>query len=251
MTEHLTAPAVVAEVRECLEAGRRLSVIRLGDGESRLMGWPEFTPLALVGLQLQYWFGHSSFSAAQVSSLAEDLRMAIRQADIIGIPSERHNETSEGWANVERYLEYYELVAPGARFTGCDLHRQLWEDGLLEDLLAGLRRVHIVTCRSVGWQLSKRFGLDVAWWPVPEEGATGKRATNHYPEVYDRIGRELRIESMSGQLVLIGAGVLGKIYAGWVGQAGGVALDIGSVFDGWAGVVSRSHLAQWQEVYAL
>ena len=39
--------------------------------------------------------------------------------------------------------------------------------------------------------------------------------------------------------MLVGAGALGKAYCEAVRQQGGVAVDIGSGFDGWAGVMSR------------
>ena len=40
----------------------------------------------------------------------------------------------------------------------------------------------------------------------------------------------------------ISAGMLAKIYCGVIRAAGGVAVDIGSVADTWAGVRSRWHM---------
>jgi len=49
-----------------------------------------------------------------------------------------------------------------------------------------------------------------------------------------------RIEGLGpGDLVLVGAGVLGKAYVAGAARRGAVAIDMGSVFDGWAGIISR------------
>ena len=76
---------------------------------------------------------------------------------------------------------------------------------------------------------------------IPEEGHTGRMATKHFPNTYDQLLEELKHNAI-GELVLVGAGVLGKAYCAWVRRAGGVALDIGSLFDGFAGVGSRTYL---------
>jgi hypothetical protein len=42
-----------------------------------------------------------------------------------------------------------------------------------------------------------------------------------------------------GACYLIGAGLLGKIYADRIRQLGGIAIDIGALVDGWVGINSR------------
>lgn len=43
-----------------------------------------------------------------------------------------------------------------------------------------------------------------------------------------------------GDIFLIGGGPLGKVYYQKVKELGGIALDVGSTFDAWAGVATRS-----------
>jgi hypothetical protein len=43
----------------------------------------------------------------------------------------------------------------------------------------------------------------------------------------------------NNSLCLVGAGVVGKIYNIWFKRRGGVSLDIGSIFDLWAGRKTR------------
>lgn len=251
MVTRLTPREVASMVREYVEAGEPLSVIRLGDGESRLMGWPEFTPAKVLHQSLYYWFGRADFADEDLTRMAKELRHAIRQADVIGIPQANQIRMSDGWANVMRYIEHYDLTGDDAQFCDASLHRNLQEQGLYENIMLGLGcEVYAITCRDVGDALSWRFDVPIIHVPIPEEGNTGRRPTSHWPKRYNEL-RQYLAHPMKGKLVLIGAGVLGKIYAGWIKKSGGVALDVGSVFDGWAGVTSRSYISQQPKVYAL
>ena len=44
------------------------------------------------------------------------------------------------------------------------------------------------------------------------------------------------------RLVLVGAGLLGKLLVSEARARGGIALDIGSIFDHWLGFRTRSYL---------
>ena len=56
-------------------------------------------------------------------------------------------------------------------------------------------------------------------------------------EVVDMMGEQLR-----HKLVLVGAGYPGKWLVAVARERGGVALDLGSVFDYWLGLPTRSYL---------
>ena len=43
----------------------------------------------------------------------------------------------------------------------------------------------------------------------------------------------------SGKICLVGAGIVGKKYVALFKERGGIALDIGAVFDMWAGKLTR------------
>jgi len=44
-----------------------------------------------------------------------------------------------------------------------------------------------------------------------------------------------------GRLVLVGAGYAGKVIVGEAKRRGGIALDLGSIFDHWMGAHTRSY----------
>jgi hypothetical protein len=47
---------------------------------------------------------------------------------------------------------------------------------------------------------------------------------------------------IDGNICLVGAGFIGKIYVNWFKERGGVAMDIGAVMDLWAGKATRGPL---------
>jgi hypothetical protein len=56
---------------------------------------------------------------------------------------------------------------------------------------------------------------------------------------YREIAAEVRAHSEPGTLVLVGAGIVGKIFIGEAKRAGAVALDVGSLLDYMAGYPTR------------
>lgn len=247
----LTTDEVADLVYRHLQERQPLSAIRIGDGESRLMGFPEHTSRRDLDLSLRFWFGRNDFTDAQLVRLARELRDACTQADIVGVPTKSQAQKAEGWANVEKYLHHYDLLSNGTCFADCNLHWHLLEAGAYDDLLHAAERVHLVTCRSLAQAMMYAFHLGQApvWHPLPEEANTGQLPTMHFPWRYESMRGELDRAARLGRLFLVGAGALGKIYCAWIRDAGGVALDVGSVFDAWAGVPSRSGMRKDPKSY--
>jgi hypothetical protein len=90
---------------------------------------------------------------------------------------------------------------------------------------------------------SKRLGRKpLRFIDIPIEGwhrhKTSKAGVLHFPEVYDEVISSLG-KCSGGTLVLVGAGVFGKMYCLAAKRAGAVSLDLGSAFDVLAGVKTR------------
>jgi hypothetical protein len=71
----------------------------------------------------------------------------------------------------------------------------------------------------------------------------------HYPARFCEL-RETLTVPFPGAVFLVGAGALGKIYCHWIQQRGGIALDIGSICDAWAGVGRLRKPCHSLDVYA-
>ena len=100
--------------------------------------------------------------------------------------------------------------------------------------------------------LRELFGVaEVRWYGVQGElRDTGEILTPHFPDGFEELRETLHVP-YPGALFLVGAGVFGKIYCHWIKQRGGVAVDIGSIFDSWAGEGRVGHPVRSLDEYRL
>jgi hypothetical protein len=228
-------------------AGTPTSLIRLGDGEFSWLGYRSIALWEQTATSLNVWFGRDNFEPVLLEETADRLRLAVRRATVIGLPRPSRQMRDPFCGYVRDLFDLYELTTPGQLFTDCGVHR-FWQMLLAyRDLLAGLPFLGLVSSRDIGDQIRATFGIDdLVLYPVPSErGMLGafENLGPHYPERFQQICDEL-VVPFRGAVFLIGAGALGKIYADIVFQRGGIALDVGSVLDGWATKASRGFLKQ-------
>jgi tetratricopeptide (TPR) repeat protein len=255
------AETIAAAARE----RRPLSVIRLGDGEGAMLGYREpYRPFQHDdrAATLGTWWGLDGEELPALP-LAE-LQGAIARADIVGIPDlfriGRTLSTHALHALAGRGRDARGLLAvlaavvgedvppalPTRLLTSCHIHQALAFWGLWDILLPRFGAVSLVTCHdNLGPALAASHGLTITRTHlVPPErknaqrfaGAMGGR---HFPDRFEELRRTLAA-SEPGGVVLVGAGMLGKIYCDWIRAAGGIAIDIGSAADVWCGHYTRS-----------
>ena len=229
---------VVHALEAALAERRGFSLIRLGDGEGAMLAHADPAMAGELAVSLRIWFGDQGLDAGERAEMAGALEAAIVGADILGLPRARQ------WAMSARYRAVF---APVVRLRGgarplvgdAALHFYLQWSGALGRLVGAARRVSVIGCRDVAPMLAQWCGIEARQWLVRGEAAfPGGVVEAHWPDGYRRMLADL--ESVEpGELVLVGAGVLGKAYCEAVRRRGGVAVDLGSVLDGWAGVMSR------------
>ena len=221
-------------VAECailsLQKHKPFSAIRLGDGEGRILLWPDGITREQINKHLVFWFGyHSGILNSDLRAWKRMLQVAVSRADAVGFY--HGEERNRYWRAVQENIELR------ADVIECEnsLHRELWEGDLLQDIVHAAQHVVLVTCRDV----PRGDGVEII--SIPEEGHTSGERSNH-PERFGEFCTMVHNSAAPGTLVLVGGGLFGKIYCDVAREAGAVALDIGSVFDALAGVKSRSYL---------
>ena len=237
---------------------RRLpfSMIRLGDGEGIVLGYPSRTSEKKCRERLNKWFDGSRLTVADLNRISAEMKQACLSADLIGLPQARHNSMDGNWRNVRKYVKEFRLMQ-NARPCSMDfvLDLQLRDD--FRKVFIGQKELYCISCRKLDLELSASFGIPkVETFCLPPQrrprmGVDHAKGQLHYPELYALIPRWLKERNIAGKFVLVGAGGLGKIYCSWVKQQGGIAIDIGSIFDGWAQLGTRSHLRNSMSRYAL
>lgn len=263
--------AVCDWIKQVLADGAPFSLIRLGDGEGAWLGMSEADESENATLyesnrreMLNVWFSEDrAYERLGFRSLSTRLRAVLKRASLIGIPDKRRVVHEYNFSSVrgipsignifralvvkdEMPADFIEVPL----YCTNDIHLDFHINGHFEELLRGNYKVGVISGHvDLAERLVSSWKTKVTYQIIiPEEksfsqvqGVSGiERA--HYPAYFYRTLREIRHSAFSAQLWLVAAGFLGKFYCEQLRQAGVVALDIGSVADGWMGKVTRPTL---------
>jgi hypothetical protein len=268
--------ATIELVRSAVTAAEPFSLIRLGDGEGVVLSLGDDLWLE----DLSYLHGHWGTNGVTLGSVAEvkrGLESAIQGADVIGLrpdilgvslPSDllgrSGNEVRE-FVTSSFHLrgEEREKLSPlGARrlallhrelsrvnwsahqrFCSAWIHWELLASGALDRILEEVSHVGLVTSRpELEAMVADRFDSRTRAVVVPDKFVEAPEAGRHVPDRYMTVRSELTFPE--GTLVLVGAGIPGKVYCQWLKEAGCVAIDVGAVFDAWVGKASRPRVLE-------
>ncbi len=265
-------PAMVEErILAAVADKTPLSLIRLGDGEGAWLSLsPEdeakFAPLYEANRRktLKVWFGTDApYESREFMASRGRLLKAVRDADVIGVPyglriaHEYRVLGLNGVASCVNILRALDPADAGKGYCSQDIHVDLHQSGFFPKLLGLPVDVGVVSCHpDLGYRLAKRWGARVTrMLIVPEEMGFAEVADGlsaitgisglsepHFPLVYNRILEKLLGGAGQARVWLVAAGYFGKIYCDAIRDGGGVALDVGSIVDGWCGNVTRPYL---------
>lgn len=233
------------EFKDVLDNPRPWMHARFGDGEGIVMGYPEFTGKKAAKARWHKWLGHSNLD---MRYFALNIREAVKRCDIVGTPCLRHMKVNQDWRNVKHFMNKFGLLEAMTKTCCMDCTVELFTKGFLKELLNGRDEIYCISCRDVSSLLEKSFNIGyVETFPLPPQHKPFKGEIlidePHFPDLFNKVPRWLDSLGLeSHKLVLIGAGGLGKIYCSLVKDRGGIALDVGSLFDGWVGLITRSYL---------
>jgi hypothetical protein len=212
-----------------VEADSPFSLVRLGDGEGRLMMGDRPNLNGAVGLDARgkrLELGpeeHEQFRALFLESLTD--------ADIIGIPDLSQIVTGpKGCIAVLQAIPDGSVnqlaLVPG----GWGLPSGLEAVGAFGRLMP---KVHGVIGPVPPDRIAPLAGQEVDW--LPTYGETRRYSTSGESHLRTRFPAIMAHDFRPGQLWLVGAGMLGKLYCAAIRRGGGVAIDVGSLMDLWSG----------------
>lgn len=228
-------------LKKRIEEKTPTSLIRLGDGEGTILGYPDFVERKRVNNFFKTWYGKTDFSEEEALLHHRLLKQAITTADIVGLPRVKQLNKSPNWAVVEKSLIEYDLISPRHVITDAAIHRYLTFALQYRGLLKNLPFLGIISCRDLSVVLSDIFNIEeVVHYSIQgESNFPGSEQQPHFPERFNELQEKLSVP-MRGAVFLVGAGVLGKVYCKWIKNRGGIAIDIGSICDAWANIPSRT-----------
>lgn len=245
----MTFEEAVAPINVAISEARPFSLIRLGDSENSILGYPEHTKEPRIQSVLSRLMDAREYSPAEVLDIKSGLVEAVNGADIVGLfPADHPKELCA--------LSPAVLQSAGVQIElTCwqSIHFYLAASGHLARMVYAADRVTLITGRDIKARFDERFGCDVEQLLVPSERKFRLNEENgrgeHYPTVYRAIRAAIEVRAPR-HLFLVGAGVLGKAYCQAIKEAGGIAVDVGSVFDYWAGLATREKKTPADQVVA-
>ncbi len=246
-----------------------LSFIRLGDGEGSWLSVDDDDEKRFARLYeanrrdcLQVWFGHDGdYGRPSFMATRQLLRHAVDHADIIGMPYRARVAHEYRVASVRGVTACVNIMrclgGASAAFCSHDMHLELHLADFFRRLAALPVTLGVISCHpELGYRLAKALAAKVVRMiVVPEEmgftkldpglssitGISGM-TESHFPLAFDRTLARLASEGEQAQVWLVAAGYLGKLYCDAIRSAGSIALDVGSIVDGWCGTVTRPYL---------
>lgn len=215
--------------------------IRYGDGEGIVMRYPHEVSHDRANKRWLKWLGVSNIS---IGDYAREIQNTVKVADVVGIPCKRHMKVNDDWRAVLRNMVRQKLLGAKQKVCCMDNTVIMSQKGLYADIIRGAD-VYCISCRDVTQKLIHAGARNVINKFIPPQASPRMGRVlafeKHYPDLYNEITNWIQ-ENACGNLFLVGAGGLGKIYCAKIKLAGGVAIDIGSLFDGWAGLKTRTYL---------
>jgi hypothetical protein len=229
-----------------LKNGEPMSHLRCGDGEIAIMNpnkFPsEFEMFSKrhLGYKIDLDVGH------EIKKLIE---FGIINSDILGLPDFRHTEhpSNKLWKIIgeeyTRVFDSYKIVKSDKKYCSIHSHYNLLKSGELDVLIKSVDKITLITCRNIENEFKRRFEnirtVELMLIPPQQKYEIVSRKSDFFPDVHDKVVDSIRSSPRNGQLCLFGSGFCGKDFGAHFKIAGGVAIDVGSVFDLWCGKLTR------------
>jgi hypothetical protein len=255
------AAELAAELVDRIRKGRPTSVLRIGDGEGQFLSDPG-EPRERVAPDREaiqaIWWGSRRLDGGAEKRLEADLRGAIDRADILGvIPLWRFIQgggrrapgtASRGMLRVQRHVAAV-LERRSRAVTSAHLHYDLHVWGLWPEILAAIPRLSWISCHDLGPFLWSTHGIatrqavlippEHRFAPLFRQGDHPGAESETLLDRHEEICAALLPEP--GEVYLVAAGVLGKLYCDIIRRRGGIGIDIGSLADYWMGFTTRAY----------
>lgn len=236
IAKRATWDIAIKKVMEAIEARKPFSMVRQNDGEAIILGAGRDVPDEKVVSILHHWWHWTSIDWDLVEKLRTGLLQSASTADILGFFDTCDNVTQR-YSLTGELLRKYADLAGDAILTNANIHYDWQENNQFKSMLQGRERVIVLSNYDLVDEIRGHFNIDtIGWIPIPGHARytdPRRQSYRHYPERFEEL-RQVLMKTSPGEIHLVGAGVVGKIYCHWIKQAGGIALDIGSVFDFWA-----------------
>ncbi|MBR8827991.1 MAG: tetratricopeptide repeat protein [Gomphosphaeria aponina SAG 52.96 = DSM 107014] len=243
------------------------SLIRLGDGEGKFIKYPqeyEEYEISDRSQVQQGWWGDNPIDGKIWEKIGTDYLSAIQDADCLGISEFfRFIRILELNNNLKNITNQYsgtgvrgllaiiysldEFKLQNKMLTSCYIHHDLEAWDLYKLIFKYVDSCSVISCHEQLIPLLKeKYNLEVRkFYQIPTEFNHKEKfgyevKERHFPDVYEKLWEEIEVIA-PGEVFLVAAGFLGKIYCKIIKERGGIALDLGSIVDYWVNYITRNN----------
>lgn len=265
----LNIEEIEQKILSSIENKTPYSLVRFYDGEGAFYKAENWSNDFLID-RMTYYFGAGEYTKDDAIAIRDGMLQSLYSANLVGIPNldivdkiqdfmfaftqgeidklpyirKRYSDTidcNSAW----RILSSFEMVITSlvfeSSYTTKDIHYDMVKSGVIYKILGSLSQVNIISSMEVGPYLEKVFNLQANEIKIPKRALDVDltKGTNHFPNVFNKVLNELGTRDLTGEVFLVGAGPLGKIYCNVIKENGGIALDLGAIFDSWVNFHTR------------
>ncbi len=239
----LSLDDLVEDLKAKLSRHEPASFLRFNDGEGKVSGCPQYYSASMLCKELRTQFGNNPLTDAELFRLRAAINAAMRNADWIGVPPA---DWPTLFARARNVLEELVFEEGGRlpKFTHVSFPQLMLDRGLFDEILTGRDFIGFVGCRDLRQYFRDQYGVERSVFiNVPEQGSAAYSGylPPHYPKYAETVVSGITVP-YRGALFLVGAGFCGKLYANAIKRKGGIAIDVGSLFDLWAGRFTRPYM---------
>lgn len=217
------------------------SFVRMNDGEADIIGAFREVDEERVRWRLNHWWGRSDYPVSDIEELREKLIISAESADILCFFDDG-DKTGGNYKRCGRFLRKYADLKQSQHFSSPEIHYEWQSNDVIGSIVSGIDSITCITCYDIASSVSDKFDIkNVHTINIPGHSKysySGEGENTHWPHRFRDIVSQLS-SPQNGHVYLVGAGVLGKYYCHIIKKYGGIAIDIGSVFDFWVGNEKR------------
>lgn len=252
MKELINTESFFSIIKKAQNEKKSFAFSRFSDGEIMLLNRNAYLDEYNWAIKKLIGYNHTEQENVELSNY---LIETLQQADVIGFPTQRHLSRKDYFNNAIDVFEKFvgKETLDKKVLVSIDVCYDFLASSLLqksqviyvdyfEELLKNQECVNYISCRNLDNELKSRYNIKKinSFIIAPESKFTsGYEGQRHYPYQFQEIKNWIENLNCKGEICLVGGGVISKIYNIWFKNQGGISLDIGAVFDLWAGKSTR------------
>lgn len=215
------------------------ALLRYGDGEGIFCRYfKQFDNTLYRKASIKHWNEVPNLANRKI--IAENIKASYLNCDMAGIPP---LQWKGNWLTARNY---FLCLNKKKQLTTIDIHIYLTHEGYLHELIKN-KPVFYVSCRNVDNVLKQKFDVsDVKSLIIsPQAKFEQEKITLPFYLQLPSIEKKIKTMDLTGKICFLGAGVAGKNLGILMKKQGGIVIDIGSVFDYWTGIITRSWIKKY------